>query len=219
VNDQPGFVTVDICTQPSHGVFAKDRFGNAVARGYFQQIFAKNVLELVAWADLADTLLEWNDLLEKTGQLYLRTIDMAAVLGEIIGHPQYYGQVALAANFFMSGSTYYDTRLLGFTEATLKTQLMAAGFTIAHVDRAPGHAFEIEARKSIDWSSIAADKADDDAFIRACYAEILFREPSDKALALEAGWLKRREITRRAAIKKLLASEERRLTIARLHGF
>lgn len=217
--EQLGFTTIDQCSSTLHGVFTKDSNGEAVNKGVFQQIVAQNVLELVSWDNLPDTLLEWNDILENSGELHIQTIDCVSILRDIVSQPKYYEEIAVAEAFFRGGSKYYDTRTLGFTESTIKTQLIAAGFTVAHIGRSAGHAFEIEARKSLDWSAIAGDKADPADFIRACYSSILFRAPSDEALALESGWLKSGEMTRRAVIKKLLSSEERRLTIARLHGF
>ena len=111
-----------------------------------------------------------------------------------------------------------DFHFTGFTEATLRMHLLAAGFEVGSFSVDEGWLLSVEAQKEYAWSRVVAEAEGlrDGEYIHELYRFAFDREPDGDGLAFLRTELKRGRMTRDGAARHLLSSPERLyLTAAR----
>ncbi|AJY42171.1 methyltransferase domain-containing protein [Burkholderia humptydooensis] len=217
---RPDFLNVDTDPACQPDILISDNDYGGLPRRHFAAALAKDVLEHIPRGDTANVVLEWADLLSPGGTLELRTSSLLGIARLMEQHPNYADQANYAAGLFGNQTHAGEFHCTAFTEATLKTQLIAAGFEIASFELVDHWRFAVRAIKQTDWTKLAAAAAGESnrAFVDIAYREILFREPEAFFLEIDLAALDGGTYSRRDFAKKLHACEERRLRVAMKHG-
>jgi hypothetical protein len=192
---------------------------SSLPRQHFDEVLAWDVLEHIKRAETGAALLEWVDLLKIRGSMILQTSSILGVAEILNARPNYIDQANFTICLFGNQAHSGDFHHTGFTEATLKVQMIAAGLEIEDFQVNDTWLFVVKARKVSDWTSllVTGASASNAEFVKLAYREALFREPEEIYLNLLVGHLETGR-SRRDVLKQLYSSEERRITISRQRG-
>lgn len=217
---RPDFLNVDTDPACQPDILISDNGYGELPRRHFSEVLAKDVLEHIPRCETANVVLEWADLLSPGGALELRTTSLLGIARLMEQHSNYADQANYADELFGNQAHAGEFHYTAFTESTLKAQLIAAGFEIASFELVDHRRFAVRAIKQTDWTKLADAAADQSnrAFVDIAYREILFREPEAFFLEIDLAALDGGTCSRRDFVKKLHASEERRLRVAMRHG-
>ncbi|MBR8157142.1 DUF4214 domain-containing protein [Burkholderia cenocepacia] len=211
-----GYVNVDMDSACQPDVLITDNNFSNLPRREFQEVLAKDVLEHIPRSSTAAALLEWADLLAPGGTLDLQTSSILGVADLMRQHENYADQANFTIYLFGNQAHPGDFHFTGFTEATLKVHIIAAGFEIDDFSLEDHWLFAVRARKVLDWTELARTGAvlSDREFVEEAYSRALFRAPEDFFLRVDLEELESGKLSRRDFLKKLYSSEERRLRIS-----
>lgn len=209
-------VDVDINCMPDLLIQGSDY--SVIPKNHYKEILANDVLEHISHAQTSAVLLEWSEFLRKKGKLHLQTSSILGVAEQLKKQSKYADQVGWTICLFGNQQHPGDFHHIGFTEATLKTNLIAAGFEIDSFELQDNWLFHVECHKVSDWTSVVKknNKKNTRDFLTEIFKAALGRVPDFGGLAethLEQE-LEAKKITRKEAAKHLFQSRERLYYIA-----
>ena len=184
---------------------------------YYDEILAQDVLEHLPRAQTLQTLVHWNRLLKPGGTIVLRVPNVLG-LAEFFKHPDWQHpsrQEQLMQHLFGTQAYNGDWHFTSFTPVLLEHYLRESGFELKNVEILQGWLFDASARKVRHIERpIARDYAelmqigDDEEFVRACYREMLQRDPDPGGWDLYVRGLREGGLTRRITLDAFLSSPE-----------
>lgn len=215
---RPGYLNVDMDPNCSPDILVTDiEFSNLPKRS-FEGLISYDVLEHIRRADTPGALLEWADLLHLNGTMELETSNVMAIVDLMREHQSY--QMHAAYTVFMFGNQVHegDYHHTGFTDRTLKVQILAAGFEIDQFEERDRWLYWLKARKTYDWAALLDEELSDADFVVEGWRAALERDPEPEFAAGLKTWLATGEKSRRFILKHLHDSEERRILMAKRYG-
>ena len=214
-----GFLNVDLNAWYKPDVLADVREVGFLPSSQYDELVAQDVLEHLPRTDTARTLFHWNRPLRMGGILRVR---VPSVLGiaDLLRDPRNQSptmQEELIQCLFGTQAYTGDFHFTSFTRPLLEHYLGMAGFEMAKVEMLHGWLFEVEARKVRhferspipDFTALAQVEGDD-AFLRACYREILGREPDPGGYEFFHSGMTKGGMTREVVINAMAGGEEYR---------
>jgi predicted SAM-dependent methyltransferase len=217
---RPGYLNVDMNPDCSPDVLVIDGDFSMFPTNHFQEVFAKDVLEHIPRNQSLSALLEWSDFLVTGGLLSVETssiLDTAERFQDATKFEEHFGWTIC---LFGSQAHDGDFHLTGFTELTLRTHFLAAGFDITTMLVRERWLLFAEGRKVSSWTEPLRTCASmsDSEFIDHIYQFTLNRDadPNGKTFLLSELTNKRK--TRRDVLKHLASSPEKLFITAAAHG-
>lgn len=186
---------------------------------YYDYILAQDVLEHLPRTHTLRALAHWNRLLKMGGVITIRVPSVQG-LADLLKHPANQHpakQEELMQCLFGTQAYTGDFHFTSFTRTLLEHYLTLAGFKIVKFEVMHGWLFDVDAKKvkhidkplSRDFSELAQIQ-DDQQFVRACYREMLQRDPDPGGYEFFLGGLQRGGLTRQVMIDAILSSPEYR---------
>lgn len=214
---KPGFLNVDISPDCKPDLLLQDNDFSSLPKRHFNELVAVDVLEHIPRAQTMSALLEWADLLKVGGKMTLETSSILGVAKMLMALPrfehQYGWTICLFGNQVHPGDFHYT----GFTETTLRTYILSAGFEIHSFVERDNWLFRLEASRIHDWAELLAVKAPNDRFLELAYQAALYRSPEEPYTSYHlrelAGGQSRRDL-----LKQLFGCVERNYLVAQRHG-
>lgn len=209
----PGYLNIDSDPTCSPDLLVIDNDLYDLPRDYFDEVYAKDVLEHIPRAYTMNALFDWAALLRRGGEAYIQTswiygiIDTMRAAGtfEVIHN----WKVCLFGNQAHAGDFHHN----GFTEETLRVYLHAVGLRDSGFFIADGWLISTRARKVEDWQHLIA-MARHDEFLIEAYQQLLGRDPEqgriEASKKTSAGSRERYE-----EVKTLVCSAERLYKLGR----
>jgi len=214
---RPGYVNVDMDPKTSPDILVEDIEFSNIPRKSFVEVLAYDVLEHIKRAETPGALLEWADLLEMDGVLDLETSNVMAIVDLMRTHESYHMHAGYTVFMFGNQNHPGDFHHTGFTDRTLKVQVLAAGFEIEEFQERGGWLYWLRARKVFDWTAPLDESLSDEQFVVQAWRQALWREAPEiylNSLVRELGTGR----SRRSVLKQLFSSEERRSRTAVKHN-
>lgn len=213
---RPDYLNIDMDAACQPDLLIVDNDLSALPRRHFISVLANDVLEHIPRSQTSQALLEWADLTAPSGEIQVSTSSILGV-AEQMRDKTYADQYNWTKCLFGNQAHPGDFHLTGFTEATLKTQLLAAGFRPGEITLDDGWLFRVTAEKVEDWTQALEQECDPAGFAEVGFRSALGRDPEEMGVAwcvleLAAGR------TRRELLKQLYASEERLYLTAARNG-
>lgn len=215
---RPDYLNVDMDPACAPDILVSDIEFSNLPRQAFDDLIAYDVLEHIHRADTPGALLEWADLLADGGVMELETSNVMAIVDMMRSEDTYAQHCRHTIMMFGNQCHAGDYHHTGFTERTLKVQVLSAGFEIEKFEIRQGWLFWLRARKVADWTRLLAADINDQDFVVEAWREALNREPEICYRDGLRDQIAQGQMTRRAVLKYLHASEERRLGVAHRHG-
>jgi hypothetical protein len=214
-----GYLNVDMDPACNPDLLITDNDFSSLPRQHFDEVFAHDVLEHIRRAETGAALVEWADLLQVGGSLVVQTSSILGVAQLLEKHQNYVDQANFTIYLFGNQAHPGDFHYTGFTEATLKIHLIAAGLEIEEFEVRDAWLFHVKARKEHDWTRVLAGTGDvsNAEFVKLAYREALFREPEEIYLNLLVSQIETGR-SRRDVLRQLYSSEERRMRISQQRG-
>lgn len=195
---KPGYLNIDSDAACSPDYLVVDNDLSPLPQRYFEEVWAKDVLEHIPHAAMMGALVDWNWLLRPGGELFVQTSDIFGIIDLMRKNEtfefQYNWRVCLFGNQVHPG----DFHLNGFTDRTLKVYLTAAGFEVDHFDHHDGWLIATRARKTVDFLDLLTIKSNIE-FAEAASQQLLSR-PAERSYAT---------VDRRTLLRTMMASPER----------
>lgn len=216
---RPGFLNVDMDSACAPDVLITDNSFSELPRKHFDMLISYDVLEHIHRSETTNALLEWADLMQLGGAIDLETSNVVAI-AEMMKVDRTYERHATYTTFMFGNQVHAgDYHHTGFTDITLRVEMMAAGFEVDELVEREIWLYRLKGRKVLDWTALldAGDELSDREFVTRAYMDALDRAPEDPFFALEIAFLEQTN-DRRALLKKLFASQERRLRVAQKLG-
>lgn len=212
---RPGYINVDMDPACNPDILVADNNFSNLPRQAYDEVLAKDVLEHIPRVETPSALLEWADLLKIGGILELQTSNVLGIAKLMNMYPNYRDQANFSIYMFGNQAHAGDFHHTGFTELTLKVQVMAAGFEIIEFEERDHWLFWLRARKSTDWTKMLSngERYTDMQFIREAFISFLRRGPTQDELQARVERLEGGE-TRRQILKEIAASPERLQKVA-----
>jgi predicted SAM-dependent methyltransferase len=208
-----GYLNVDMDPACKPDLLITDNDFSSLPRQHFDEVLAHDVLEHIGRAQTGAALLEWIDLLKVGGTLVVQTSSILGVAQLLERHQNYVDQANFTIYLFGNQAHPGDFHHTGFTEATLKIHLIAAGLEIEDFELRDAWLFHVRARKHLDWTRLLAATVPNAEFLKLAYEEALFRQADEYSLNLLVGQIETGR-SRRDVLKQFYSSEERRMRIS-----
>jgi hypothetical protein len=193
----------------------KDNDYSVLAKRHYTELVAVDVLEHIPRSQTMATLLEWADLLKVGGQMTLKTSSILGVAQLLDAHPKFADQYNCTIFLFGNQAHPGDFHLTGFTEATLRTYILSAGFEINSLVVHDNWLFLVQSKRIIDWTKTLDShrNAADEDFLEAAYRVTFGRSPEDPFRSMHLRDLAYGQ-SRRVLLKTLFSSIERNCRVA-----
>lgn len=211
-----GYLNVDVDPACVPDLLIVDGDYTPIPRRYFEEVLAKDVLEHIPHRETLLVLLDFADYLVDGGKLIVQTPSVVHLAAKLQATRRFAEQwswiVCLFGNQQHSGDCHYTS----WTEVTLQTLLIAAGFKVDTFElRESGWNFYVEARKLSDWTSLLEKASgNNQQFLREAYNTVLGRD-ADEAETRRFGRLLHEGAPRKQILKHILATPERLFRIAK----
>lgn len=212
-----GYLNIDINAFNMPDLVADVRALDFLPGGYYEEVLAQDVLEHLPRMHTLQALRQWNRLLRMGGVLRLRVPDVLAVADMLRdpGQQEPSQQEALIQLLFGTQAYEGDFHCTSFTAVLLRHYLARAGFEAGEIGTMDKWLFavaapkvrEVELHAGCDVGALLAI-AGDEAFVQACYRELLRREPDPQGYAFYLCGLHQGGLSRRAAIDCMISSPE-----------
>lgn len=205
-----GYVNVDMNTSHRVDLVSDVTWLKTIADGSCAEVLAQDVLEHIPRARGATALKEWNRVLERGGKLRLRVPSLIHLLGLLKDENRQSVQEQKQLIQCLYGTQGYegDFHFNGYTEVTLRQELLTAGFELTQLKIVDEWLFDAEAHKVQHRAPDAVlHIAADEDFIASLFKTLLGRAPDPDGLAYYLAVLKN-GITREAVQESIASSEE-----------
>lgn len=206
------YLNIDVDPACKPDLLIKDNDFSKIPKKHYKEVLANDVLEHISRLDTLSALLEWATYLKPNGKLLLQStsvLDVAKQLSKknVKFADQHGWLTCLFGNQAHPGDFHHN----GFTETTLRTYLLAAGFEIDSFELRDKWLFHVRAHLGYDWTAIVEDHADksDDEFTEIIFQEAFGRKPDKLGGAHIKGALANGSQNRLEALKHLMQSPER----------
>ena len=200
-----GYLNIDVHPACEPDLLISGHDLSCLPDGYFEEIRAWDVLEHIPHAFTVSALLDWSALLQMGGKIILQTSSIFGVVDRMRAAPSFETEYNWTRCLFGNQAHSGDFHYCGFTEATLRVFLEAAGFRAPPFKLRDGWLFSCDAVKVREWTDLLA-LADED-MIAAAYQRFLRRAPAPDALQLHMKELQDGR-PRRALVQMLAAAPE-----------
>lgn len=214
-----GYLNIDLNAWYRCDLVADIRKLDFLPSQYYEELVAQDVLEHLPRTETLRTLVNWNRVVRTGGTLMLRVpsiLGIAKQLGSAENQTPA-AQEELIQCLFGTQAYTGDFHFTSFTEVLLEHYLARAGFKLRKLDLLHGWVFDAWSEKvSHIESPLPGDHArllaiaDDEAFIQACYLEILQREADPGGLDFYLNGLRGGNMARQVVIDSMLGGPERR---------
>ncbi len=145
-------------------------------RDYFDEVYAKDVLEHIPRAYTMKALYDWSALLRKGGEAFVQTswiygiVDIMRASGTF--ETIHNWKICLYGNQVHAGDFHHN----GFTHETLRVYLRAVGLYDSGFEITDGWLISTRAEKVESWDELTTIP-DHSEFLRQAYWQLLGREP------------------------------------------
>ena len=177
-----GYLNIDSESNCDPDLLVTDNTLPELPRRWFDEVYAKDVLEHIPHADMMNALVTWNWLLRKNGELYVETSDIFGIIDLMRENGTFEFQYSWRVCLFGNQALPSDFHLNGFTSTTLRVYLVAAGFAVDKFDWEAGWLISTTAKKDNDWLELLEIESERD-FIRECYKVLLDRDHDGEGMA------------------------------------
>jgi len=211
-----GYLNIDVDPACAPDLLILNNNYSTIPRNYFEEVLAKDVLEHIYLRETPNVLLDFADYLVDGGKLVIQTPSIPHLAAKLQATKRFDEQWVWTVCLFGNQQHPGDCHYAGWSEVTLQTLLIAAGFTIETFElREAGWNFYVEATKTADWTSLLESSSDltDLSFLRRAYHEVLGRD-ADETEIQHSGEALRKGVTRKQVLKHLFSAPERLSTIA-----
>jgi len=214
-----GYLNIDLNAWYRCDLVADIRKLDFLPSQYYEELVAQDVLEHLPRTDTLRTLANWNRVVRTGGTLMVRVPSILGI-AKLLEKPENQSpqiQEELIQALFGTQAYTGDFHFTSFTEVLLEHYLAAAGFTLRKIDLLHGSFFDAWGEKTshvlsplpLDHEKLLAI-GDDEAFIRACYLEVLQREADPGGLAFYLDGLRGGGMKRQVVIDSMLGGPEYR---------
>jgi Domain of unknown function (DUF4214) len=217
---RPGFLNIDVDPACAPDLLITNNDYSVIPLDHFEEIVAKDVLEHILRSETPTALLDWASWLTIGGTLWINTssiLGVAEQLGKATKYHQHYGwTICLFGNQVHHGDFHHT----GFTELTLRVQLMSAGFDVGEFTMSDGWMFALTATKREAWDGYLKEMAEspDHDFLTATFERGLFRDPDPDSMKFYIEHLAEKKLTRRQIARHIFGSPEHLFKFAERHG-
>lgn len=219
-DQREGYLNVDVDPACEPDVLIVDDDYTVLPADSFDEVMANDVLEHIPRSQTAGVLLDWAEYLVVGGSLHIQTSSILGVAEQMAAAPTYADQAGWTICLFGNQAHSGDFHFTGFTETTLRVQLLAAGFDVGDFRTDEGWLLSVDGTKTTRWSAIVDETqgSSDTEFIQAIYRFALDRDADETGLAHFGAELRNRRTSRTRAVHHLLASPERLFLTAAANG-
>ncbi len=212
-----GYLNIDVDPNCKPDLLIVDNDFSKIPKNHFEEIVANDVLEHISHSQTLGALLDWSEYLGANGKLKLQTSSILGVAREMGKSKKYENQVGWTICLFGNQAHPGDFHHIGFTEATLKVNLLAAGFKLVKFEEKDKWLFHVLAKKAYDWTDVITKNA---KLNNQEYTDVLFdnafgRKPDNLGGTHILQGLESGELSRYDAAKHLLQSRERLYYVAK----
>lgn len=215
-----GFYNVDSDAACEPDLLLVDNDLSDIPRAYFDELLARDVLEHIPRTMSLGVILEWVDMLEVGGLLHVQTSSIEGVAERLAALPLYADQHGWTQCLFGTQAHPGDFHFTGFTHRTLTVHLLAAGLQIDGIWLEDNWLLASQSTKISSWTDALVDSEamTINEFVDHVFQAAFSREPDENGgehlrIELRAG-----RLTRRDALKQLVASPERLFRTATAYG-
>jgi len=171
-----GYLNIDSDPNCQPDVLIQDHDMYFLPRGYFIEVYAKDVLEHIPRAYMMNALFDWACLLKVGGELFVQTSWIYGIIDTMRSHGTFEvihnWKVCLFGNQTHQGDFHYN----GFTEETLSVYLRAVGLQHDAFRIDDGWLISTRAEKIHDWQYLI-NMEDYQNFVNEAYTTFLYRAP------------------------------------------
>lgn len=203
---QPGYLNIDSDPATEPDFLVRDNDLSVLPQGYFEEIFANDVLEHIPRIFTASALFDWALLLKPGGRLFVQSSYIFGVI-DVMRRTDTF-KTAFNWNRCLFGNQAHpgDYHFTGFTHKTLRTYLRAVGFTPDDFQIKDDWLIYGWAARTENWSELLGIE-DYRTFVERAYDFMLARPPEDYRMGVAPTLANSRE--RMAEIKVLATADER----------
>jgi predicted SAM-dependent methyltransferase len=216
---RPGFLNVDMDPACKPDLLIRDNDLTVLPKRHFSEVLARDILEHIPRSQTMAILLEWADLLKIAGKITIQTSSILGVARLIEAHSSFEDHHNYTIYLFGNQAHAGDFHYTGFTEQTLRTYLLSAGFAIDSFVEWDNWLFLVEGTRVSDWTSLLEShrEATDEVFLLAAYDAALGREPLEPYRSIHLQDLASGQ-SRRALLRSLFSALERSYHVAHRAG-
>lgn len=216
-----GYLNVDVDPVCKPDLLIKNNDFSKIPLNHYEEILANDVLEHIPRTQTLKTLLEWSRYLKPKGRLQLQSTSVLGVAKQLEKkNAKFADQHGWLTCLFGNQAHEGDFHHNGFTETTLRTYLLAAGYKIDSFELRDKWLFHVNAHLAYDWTATLKKYArdSDEKFTQAIFKEAFGRKPDamGEQYILEA--LRSKSLGRLGALEHLLRSPERLYYTAKQNG-
>lgn len=214
------YLNVDVWGDCKPDLLIEDHDYSMIPHNHYEEILANDVLEHIPRPQTLSVLLEWARYLKPGGKLHLQTSSVMGVMNQLQTQSAFADQHGWFTCLFGNQAHGGDFHHNSFTETTLKTYLMAAGFVVDNIELKDKWLFFVDAHKAHDWTKAIHEhrKKDNEAFTKAIFQEVFGRDPDALGGQHILEGLNSGNLSRIEALKHLLDSSERLYKTAEAHN-
>lgn len=215
-----GHLNVDVDVNCAPDLLVENGNYTIIPKDHYVEIIANDVLEHISHTQTLTVLLEWSEFLKPKGKLHVQTSSILGVADQLRKQKSFEKQVGWTICLFGNQAHPGDFHHIGFTESTLKTNLLAAGYEIDSFTLEDKWLFHVDCHKVLDWTSLLDEyrSSNNEKFTEAIFEAALGREPDEMGGTHIRDGLNSGSIDRRQAIMHLFSSRERLYYIAKVHS-
>lgn len=206
-----GYLNVDVDEACNPDLLIKNNDYSVIPRDSYTEIIANDVLEHIPRSQTLSILLDWSNYLKPKGKLHIQTSSILGVAEQLKKNKNFPEQYGWTICLFGNQAHPGDFHHTGFTEATLKVNILAAGYAIDSFELKDKWLFHVDCHKVSDWKKViqkTVDK-DDEYFTKALFKDAFDREPDAAGGQYILDALRTKTLNREEAAKHLYASPER----------
>jgi hypothetical protein len=210
-----GFLNVDMDPACKPDILLFNNDFSALPKRHFVEVLANDILEHIPRAQTMAALLEWADLLILGGKITIQTSSILGVSKLLESHRDFVSQHNFTIYLFGNQAHPGDFHYTGFTEQTLMTYILSAGFDIDTFIERDNWLYLVTARRAQDWTECLDShrEASDEDFLEIAYNNALGRSPREPFRSAHlrdlAGGQSRRDL-----LKTLFSALERNYNVA-----
>jgi predicted SAM-dependent methyltransferase len=216
---KPDYLNVDMDPACKPDLLLTNNDFSPLPKRHFREVLANDVLEHIPRAQTMSALLEWADLLALGGTLTLKTSSFFGIVRMMQASNAFEHQHRCTIYMFGNQAHPGDFHHTAFTESTLRTFLLSAGFRINTLEEVDDWLYLAISTRTEDWTvplQIHAG-ASDEEFLLAAYESALMRAPEEPFLSYHLQELATGQ-SRRELLKTLYGSIERNYRMAMKHS-
>lgn len=219
-DQRDGYYNVDSDPACNPDLLLVDHDLSSIPRNHFEEVLARDVLEHIPRTQSLAVILEWVDMLRVGGVLHVQTSSIEGVAERLAANPSFAEHHAWTLCLFGNQAHPGDFHFTGFTNRSLHVHLLAAGLQVDGIWLDEFWLLGAQGTKTSSWTDALenADRMKVDEFVDHIFAVAFGREPDRDGGAHMRTELKAGRISRREALKTLMASPERLFRTASLYG-